>query len=109
VGFLLVVKILGHNRKLGFGNEEEARDIRWFFRIGHNPVGVDGFFGAVAPGWASLRCATCPPVAFLTAIASAKEVAKEEPRAEIRIPFGDVDDTAAARIKLQSLYPSIEV
>jgi len=45
----------------------------------------------------------------LTAIASAKEVAKEEPRAEIRIPFGDVDDTAAARIKLQSLYPSIEV
>tara|TARA_B110000037_G_scaffold29854_1_gene35751 strand:- start:10527 stop:10691 length:165 start_codon:yes stop_codon:yes gene_type:complete len=23
-------------------------------------------------------------------------------------PFGDVDDTAAARIKLQRLYPSIE-
>ena len=35
------------------------------------------------------RCiATCPPVAFLTAIASAKEVAKEEPRAEIRNPNG---------------------
>ncbi len=48
--FLLVINILGHNRKLGFGNGEEAPDIRWFFRLGRKPVGVDGFFGAVVPG-----------------------------------------------------------
>ncbi|MBG7607443.1 MAG: hypothetical protein IZT59_05385 [Verrucomicrobia bacterium] len=50
VMFLLVINILGHNRKLGFGNGEEAPDIRWFFRLGRKPVGVDGFFGAVVPG-----------------------------------------------------------
>jgi len=26
------------------------RPVRWFFRIGRNPVGVDGFFGALVAG-----------------------------------------------------------
>ena len=59
------------------------------------PLGLMEFL-VRCPGVVFTALHTCPPVAL----------AKEEPRAEIRNPVGVVDYTAAARIKIQRLYPS---